>query len=115
MRKHLLATVLTGVSFFGSCGCFADEPESDPTLAHDQTKAVGEAVKQDAKAVADAARDGAKQVASAAQAVAHEVATATREGAQQVAATAQRGAERAKAAVNGEKNPPSKPEKSSNP
>jgi phage terminase large subunit-like protein len=84
----------------------AEDPPADPTLAHDQAKAVGEAVKRDAKVIADAAKTGAKQVAAAAK----EVAAATQEGAQQVGATAKKGAERAKAAVKGEK-PPSPPEK----
>jgi hypothetical protein len=101
MRNHLLAALLAGVGLGPATACLAEEPASDPTLAHDQAVAVAAAVKQDAKAVADAAKDGAKQVATTAQAVAHEVAVATKEGAQQVAATAQRGAERAKAAVNG--------------
>jgi len=93
----------------------ADDPPADsqraPTLAHDQAKAVGDAVKHDAKVVADAAKDGAKHVAVAAKKVAHEVAVTTKEGAHEVAATAKRGAERAKAAVNGDKAPdkPAKP------
>jgi hypothetical protein len=84
----------------------ADDPPADPTLAHDQAKAVSEAVKRDAKVVAEAAKTGAKQVAAAAK----EVAAASKEGAQQVAATAKKGAQRAKAAVNGEKPAPA-PEK----
>jgi hypothetical protein len=85
----------------------AEDPPADPTLAHDQAKAVGDAVKRDAKVIADAAKTGAKQVAAAAK----EVAAASQEGAQQVAATAKKGAQRAKAAVNGEKapDPPAKP------
>jgi phage terminase large subunit-like protein len=85
----------------------AEDPPADPTLAHDQAKAVGEAVKRDAKVIADAAKTGAKQVAAAAK----EVAAATQEGAQQVGATAKKGAQRAKAAVKGEKPPPTPPEK----
>jgi hypothetical protein len=88
----------------------ADDPPGDPSLARDQARAVGEAVKHDAKVVAGAAKDGAKQVARTAKQVAHEVAAASKEGAQQVAATAKKGAARAKAAVNGEKmsDPPAK-------
>ena len=85
----------------------AEDPPADPTLAHDQAKAVSEAVKRDAKVIADAAKTGAKQVAAAAK----EVAAASQEGAQQVAATAKKGAQRAKAAVQGEKPPPAPPEK----
>jgi hypothetical protein len=110
MRNQLIAAALTSLSLGSAAICCAEEPASDPTLAHDQAKAVGAAVKQDAKAMADAAKHGAKQVAATAQAVAHEVALATKEGAQQVAATAQHGAEKAKAAVNGNKTPaPAKP------
>ncbi len=83
----------------------AEDPPADPTLAHDQARAVGEAVKRDAKVIAHAAKTGAKQVAAAAK----EVAAATQEGALQVGATAKKGAQRAKAAVKGEKQPP--PEK----
>jgi len=88
----------------------ADDPPADPTLAHDQTRAVSDSVKHDAKAVADAAKDGAKKIAGAAKQVAHEVAVSSKEGAHEVAATAKRGAARAKAAINGEKTP-SPPEK----
>jgi phage terminase large subunit-like protein len=85
----------------------AEDPPADPTLAHDQAKAVGEAVKRDAKVIAEAAKTGAKQVAAAAK----EVAAATQEGAQQVGATAKKGAEKAKAAVKGEKPPSPSSEK----
>jgi hypothetical protein len=89
----------------------ADDPPADPTLAHDQAKAVSDGVKRNAKVVADAAKAGAKQVAAAAKQVAHEVAVTSKEGAQEIAATAKRGAAKTKAAVNGEKTPsqPAKP------
>lgn len=85
----------------------AEDPPADPTLAHDQAKAVSEAVKRDAKVIADAAKTGAKQVAAAAK----EVGAATKEGAQEIAATAKKGTQKARAAVNGEKapSPPAKP------
>jgi hypothetical protein len=85
------------------------DPPADPTLAHDQAKAVGDTVKHDAKAVADAAKEGAKKVAAAAKGVAHEVAAASKEGAQEVAATAKRGAKKVKTAVNGDKAPTAPP------
>ncbi len=89
----------------------ADNPPADPTLAGDESRAVGAAVKRDAKVVAEAAKDGAQKVAAAAKVVAHEVATASKEGAQAVAAAAKHGAQKAKAAVNGDKapSPPAKP------
>jgi hypothetical protein len=82
------------------------DPPADPTLAHDQAKAMSDTIKHHAKVVADAAKEGAKQVAVAAKGVAHEVAVAGKQGAQEVAATAKRGAKKAKAAVNGDKTPP---------
>jgi hypothetical protein len=102
--KHILAAALS----VGLCGLSvaaraADDPPADPTLAHDQAKAVSDSVKRTAKTVADATKDKAKQVAQSAKAVAHEVAAATQEGAQQVAATAKKGAEKAKAAAAGDK------------
>jgi hypothetical protein len=112
MNRHFpLAVALSLVLSSLTAVRAADDPPTDPTLAHDQAKAVSETVKHDAKVVADAAKDGAKQVAVAAKEVAHEVAVTTKEGAQEVAATAKRGAERAKAAVNGEKkpSPPARP------
>ena len=104
--KHLLAAVLSlSLGAVSASAQGSDDPPTDPTLAHDQAKAISDAVKRDAKTVADAARIKAKQVAQSAKAVAHEVASATQEGAQQVAATAKKGAEKAKAAANGEKTP----------
>jgi hypothetical protein len=108
MKAKALVTAWVGLGLSALLTVRADEdPPADPTLAHDQAKAVGEAVKRDAKVIADAAKTGAKQVAAAAK----EVAAATQEGAQQVGATAKKGAEKAKAAVKGEKPPPAPPDK----
>jgi hypothetical protein len=114
MNRHLLAAVALSLvlSPLGAMRAADDppaDPKSDPTLAHDQAKAVAETVKHDAKVVAKAAKDGAKQAAATAKKVAHEVAVASKEGAQEVAATAKRGAERAKAAVKGDRAPAEKP------
>jgi hypothetical protein len=87
--KHFLAAALSvGLIVFSA----ASASDDDPTLAHDQAKAVSDSVKRGAKAVAERAK-----------AVAHEVAAAGKEGAHQVAATAKKGAEKAKAAANGAK------------
>ena len=95
--RHLLAAALSmSLSVLSAAAWASDD---DPTLAHDQAKAVAEG----AKDVAGTAKDKAKQVAQSAKAVAHEVAAAGKEGAQQVTATAKKGAEKAKAAANGER------------
>jgi len=104
IRRNAAAALCLGVCVLsGASGAEDVPPPSDPTLAHDQAKAVSDTVKRNAKTVADAARDKAKQVAQTAKAVAHEVAAAAQEGAHQVAATAKKGAEKAKEAANGEK------------
>ena len=112
MNRHFPLAAALSLALLPVCTVrAADDPPADPTLAHDQAKAVSDTVKHDAKVVADAAKKGAKQVAVAAKEVAHQVAVTSKEGAQEVAATAKRGAQRAKAAVNGEKTPvpPAKP------
>lgn len=103
IERNLLAGICLGLCVLSAAAWGGDDPPSDPTLAHDQAKAVSDSVKHTAKTVAEATKEKAKQVAQSAKAVAHEVAAATREGAQQVAATAKKGAEKAKAAANGEK------------
>jgi hypothetical protein len=112
MKRTRFYSALAGLALFSALTVrAADNPPADPTLAGDEARSVGAAVKHDAKIVADAAKDGAQKVAAAAKTVAHEVAAASKEGAQEVAATAKRGAQKAKAAVNGEKtpSPPPKP------
>jgi hypothetical protein len=102
--KQIIAAALSlSLGAFSAAAWATDDEPSDPTLVHDQAKAVSDSVKRNAKAVADAAKDKARQVAQSAKAVAHEVAAATQEGAQQVAATAKKGAEKAKAAADGDK------------
>ena len=118
MKRHFsLAAALT-LAFSPAWTLHAaEDPSDDPTLVHDQAKAVGDTVKRDSKVVADAAKDGAKQVAVAAKEVAHEVAATAKEGAREVASTAKRGAARAKAAARGDRAPdqPAKPKPDSTP
>jgi hypothetical protein len=107
--KHIYAVLTVSLLFAAPWVRAFDDPPADPTLAGDQARAAGDAIKQNAKAIADAAKEGAQQVASAAKDVGHEVAAASKEGAQQikqgakeVAKSARRGGQQVKATVTGD-------------
>jgi hypothetical protein len=123
--KHIHPGLTLSLLLAASGAWAFDDPPADPTLAGDQARAAGEAIKQGAKQVADAAKEGAQQVATAAKEVGHEVASASKEGAQQVqqgakqvAATAKKGGQQVKATVTGAKPvkpPPPKPDAEAKP
>jgi phage-related tail protein len=108
MNRHLTRFVFSLVLSAG-IGCVAMATEDplpanpDPTLAGDQARAVGKAVKQNVKVAVDATKEGAQKVADTAKELAQGVAETTKEGAQEVAATAKKGTEKTKAALNGSK------------